>query len=136
MLFDNIPGKVSLSSYSAEQMHGRSEALALASALLRNHPAPTPESLGIADELLIEAQRWSERAEKMAAVLTSAQRRTYDNILKYISLHGESPTIKELGMMDGVVASAVKPHLVAMVKKGVVAKVSGIHRGITILKEL
>ena len=136
MLFDNIPGKANLSSYSVEQMHGRSEALALASALLRHSPEPTPDTLAIANELIIEAERWSERAEKMAAVLTPAQRKTYDNILKYKALHGKSPTIKELGAMDGVISSAVKPHLVAMVKKGVVAKVSAIHGEITILRKL
>lgn len=136
MLFDSLPGRQNLDQFSIEQMQSRSKVLALAADLLRSHPEQLPESEAVASELMEESRRWIERIERRTAVLTAAQTRAYKNLKKFIAENGKSPTIKELGMMDGLSASAVRPHLTKLIKKGYLSKEEGVQRGFAIIKEI
>lgn len=71
----------------------------------------------------------------MSITLYRKQRQVFDFISQFIKKHGYSPTLQEIADAIGVSSlGTVHEHLSVLEKKGVIKRVSGADRGITVLK--
>jgi len=71
----------------------------------------------------------------MSITLYRKQRQVFDFISQFIKKHGYSPTLQEIADAIGVSSlGTVHEHLSVLETKGVIKRVSGADRGITVLK--
>ncbi len=69
----------------------------------------------------------------MARTLTAKQRRVLDIVRSFQVDHGYSPSVRQIGDVIELSAASVQAHLVALDKKGYIAR-SGTAHGITLLR--
>lgn len=118
--------------YTAEQMQGRSEAMIDAAKYLQSESHRLSEAQALAGDLLNEAQEWVKRAKRCCDALTPGQRRTYEQLLAYLGLHGRSPTMVELAKLEKVTPSTIQTRIRALMNKGFVCKLANVPGGLSI----
>lgn len=118
--------------YTAEQMQGRSEAMIEAAHFLRSESHRLKEAQALATDLVNEAQEWAKRAKRCCDALTPGQRRTYEQLLAYLALHGRSPTMVELAALEQVTSSTIHTRIRALMSKGFVCKLANVPGGLSI----
>jgi repressor LexA len=73
----------------------------------------------------------------MREQLTERQRKILDFIDQRISVHGQPPTLREIGAkFDISSTNGVRTHLEALVKKGYLKKHGAFHRGLELVRQL
>jgi hypothetical protein len=117
---------------SVDQMLARYSTLSVAAEYLRLNAGRLPEAESVANDLLVEAQRWQSRAKRAQNVLTDAQRRTYNHLLDYLTLNGRSPTIVQLGKMDNVSSNTAGIRVLALIRKGYITKTRNAKAGLAV----
>jgi len=71
------------------------------------------------------------------AILTDRQRQVLEYIEEQISVHGHSPTIREIGGRFGIRSTnGVRTHLAALIKKGYLQKEKLISRGLALTRRM
>lgn len=64
---------------------------------------------------------------------TARQREVFDTIVSYIRVLGYPPTLREIGLALGIRSTnGVDEHLNAIERKGLIARITGKSRGITL----
>src|SRR5213075_1391860 len=68
--------------------------------------------------------------------ITARQRRVLDYIRRYFEVHGEPPTIAEIGKEFGMSSSASAHHVVSILEReGLIRRIPNVRRGIELVKE-
>src|SRR5438552_17160359 len=68
--------------------------------------------------------------------ITARQRRVLDYIKRYFEVHGEPPTIAEIGKEFGMSSSASAHHVVSILEReGLIRRIPNVSRGIELVKE-
>ena len=68
--------------------------------------------------------------------VTARQRRVLDYIRRYFEVHGEPPTIAEIGKEFGMSSSASAHHVVSILEReGLIRRIPNVSRGIELVKE-
>src|SRR5438309_1266424 len=68
--------------------------------------------------------------------ITARQRRVLDYIRRYFEVHGEPPTIAEIGKEFGMSSSASAHHVVSILEReGLIRRIPNVSRGIELVKE-
>src|SRR5437016_8340811 len=68
--------------------------------------------------------------------ITARQRRVLDYIRRYFEIHGEPPTIAEIGKEFGMSSSASVHHVVSILEReGLIRRIPNVSRGIEVVKD-
>src|SRR5213079_279572 len=68
--------------------------------------------------------------------ITARQRRVLDYIRRYFEVHGEPPTIAEIGKEFGMSSSASVHHVVSILEReGLIRRIPNVSRGIEVVKD-
>src|SRR5213078_3876788 len=82
----------------------------------------------------VRAPSLERRLESMP--ITARQRRVLDYIRRYFEVHGEPPTIAEIGKEFGMSSSASAHHVVSILEReGLIRRIPNVSRGIELVKE-